>query len=84
MMIWGAIKGMLAGAWGYIAAAGAALLAILVVLFQAKKAGKDQVIAESVKKELENAKTAAEVEREVATTKPDVRRERLRDKWSRD
>jgi hypothetical protein len=74
---------LLSGAWGYIAAFGAALAAVLVVLFQAKKAGKDEVIAETAKKEVQDAKTAHEVEREVATTKPDAVRERLR-KYQRD
>ena len=83
-MIWGALKVVLAGAWGYIAAAGAALLAVLVVLLQAKKAGKDEVIAEVAKKEVEDAKTGNEVERVIATTKSDDVNKRLRDKYSRD
>lgn len=60
----------LSGVWGYIAAAGAALLAVLVILFQAKKAGQNEVIAESAKKDLEDAKQANEIERDVATRKP--------------
>jgi hypothetical protein len=83
-MIWGAIKGALSGAWGYIAAAGGMILAVLVVLFQAKKAGKNEVIVETKEKEIENVQKANEVEREVAVSKPDARRERLRDKWTRD
>ena len=79
----GLLKGFLAGAWGYIAAAGAALLAVLVVLFQAKKAGKDEVIAAAVKKEIEDVKKAADVERKVAVTKPDAVRDGLR-KYERD
>jgi len=81
--IWGLLKGSLAGVWGYIAAGGAALLAVLVVLFQAKKAGKNEVIVETQEKELENVKKAAEVDRGVAVSKPDVVRERLR-KYQRD
>ena len=77
------LKGALSGAWGYIAAAGAALVAVLVVLLQAKKAGKDEVIAESAKKEIADVKTAHEVERSVAVTKSDAVRERLR-KYQRD
>jgi hypothetical protein len=61
---------LLSGVWGYIAAAGAALLAVLVILFQAKKAGQNEVIAESAKKDLEDAKQANEIERDVATRKP--------------
>ena len=83
-MIWGAIKGMLAGAWGYIAAAGAAILAVLIVLFQAKKAGQNEVKAAVAEKEIENVTKARKVEQEVARTKSaDVQRE-LRDKYSRD
>ena len=81
-MIW--LTKALAGAWGYIAAAGAALAAVLIVLLQAKKAGKDEVIAEVAKKEVEDAKTGNEVEREIALTKPDDVSKRLRDKYSRD
>jgi hypothetical protein len=82
--LWGLLKGGLAGAWGYIAAGAGALLAVLVVLFQAKKAGKNEVIVETQEKEIENVQKANEVEREVAVSKPDARRERLRDKWTRD
>ena len=81
--LWGLLKGSLAGVWGYLAAAGGMILAILVVLFQAKKAGKNEVIVEATKKELEDVKKAAEVERDVAVTKPDDVRERLR-KYQRD
>lgn len=77
------ITGALSGAWGYIAAAGAALAAVLVVLLQAKKAGKDEVKAAVAKKEVENAKTANEVERTVSTAKPDELRKRL-SKYQRD
>lgn len=83
-MIWGALKGMLAGAWGYIAAAGAALLAVLVVLFQAKKAGQNEVIAESAKKEIEDVKAANEVERKVDVAKSADVHKRLLDRYSRD
>ena len=82
--LWGLLKGSLAGVWGYLAAAGGALLAVLLVLFQAKKAGKNEVIVETQEKEIENVKEANKVEREIAASKPDARRERLRDKWTRD
>jgi hypothetical protein len=81
--LWGLLKGGLAGAWGYIAAAGGMILAVLVVLFQAKKAGKNEVIVEATKKELEDVKKATEVDRDVAVTKPDDVRGRLR-KYQRD
>jgi hypothetical protein len=77
------VLGLLKGAWGYIAAAGATLLAVLVVLFQAKKAGQTEVIAESAKKEVEDVKEAQKVEREIATAKPDDVAKRL-SKYSRD
>ena len=80
----GLLKGALGGIWGYVAAAGAALAAVLIVLFQAKKAGQNEVIAESAKKEVENAKKANEVERAVDRTKPDDVRSKLLDKYSRD
>lgn len=73
----------LSGAWAKILAAGAAVGAVLLILFQAKKAGKDEVIAETAKKEVADVKTAHQVEREVSTAKPDAVRERLR-KYSRD
>jgi hypothetical protein len=80
-MIW--LKGLLSGVWGYVAAAGAALLAILLALREAKKAGQTEVIAESAKKEVEDVKKANEIERDVATTKPDAVRDGLR-KYQRD
>ena len=82
--LWGLLKGSLSGAWGYLAAAAGALLAVLVVLSRAKKAGRDEVVVETQKKELENVKEAGKVEREVAAAGPAARRERLRDKWTRD
>lgn len=86
--LWGLLKGGLAGAWGYIAAGGAALLAVLVVLFQAKiqakKAGKNEVIVETQKKEIEDVKTANEVERKVDAAKSADVHKRLLDRYSRD
>jgi hypothetical protein len=78
-----AIRAALSGVWGYIAAAGAALLAIGVLLASAKKAGKNEVLADSAQKEVDNARQAHEIEREVAVTKPDARRDELR-KYERD
>jgi hypothetical protein len=78
------VLGLLKGAWGYIAAAGAALLAVLVVLFQAKKAGQNEVKSAVAEKEVKDAKTALEVEKGVATTKPDDVRSKLLDRYSRD
>ena len=77
-------KGALAGIWGYVAAAGAVLIAIWSMLASAKKSGKDEVKAAAAEKEIEDVKTAQKVERDVAVTKPDAVRKRLRDKYSRD
>jgi crotonobetainyl-CoA:carnitine CoA-transferase CaiB-like acyl-CoA transferase len=77
------LKGLLSGAWGYIVAAGAAIVAILAALHQAKKSGQNEVIAESAKKEVEDVKTAQKVEREIATAKPDAVADKLR-KYQRD
>ena len=82
--LWGLLKGSLAGVWGYIAAAVGSLLAVLVVLSRAKKAGRDEVVVETQKKELENVKEAGKVEREVAAAGPAARRERLLKRWTRD
>ena len=78
------LLGGLGGLWGYVAAAGAALVAILAVLAKTKQAGRDEVITKQAKKEVENVKKAAKVEREIAATKPDVKRERLSKHWTRD
>ena len=78
------LKGGLGGIWGYLAAGLAALAGVVLVLAKAKKAGRDEVVAETGKKELKNVQTANEVERDVAVTKPDARRERLRNDWQRD
>lgn len=69
--------------WAYIALAGAILIAILVVLAKAKRAGKDEVLGDILKKEIANVVKARKVERDVAVTKPDAVRERLR-KYQRD
>lgn len=74
---------LLAGAWGYIAAAGAVIVALLTLLAGAKKAGKNEVIADAAKKELEDVRTANAVDQDVASTKPSSRRDELR-KYQRD
>ena len=78
------VMGLLKGVWGYVAAAGAVLLAVLTIFQKGKSAGSNEVIVESAKKEIENVKKAQEVERSVASTPADVKRERLRNKYSRD
>ena len=83
-MIWAAVKGFLGGVWGYVVAGLATFVAILIALAKAKKAGKNEVIVEVAKKDTQDVQKAAEVERKVATTKPDEVRSKLLDKWSRD
>jgi hypothetical protein len=72
-----------AGIWGYVAVALAVLAALLLALAKAKKAGKDEVIAETATKEVDNAKQANKIEDEVSAARPDDVRERLR-KYRRD
>lgn len=81
--MWTILKGALGGIWGYAAAALAAVLGVLAVLASAKRAGKSEAQADAAKKELENVRKAGDVEREVATAKPDAVRKRLR-KFQRD
>jgi hypothetical protein len=76
-------KRLLAGAWGYIAAGLAVLVTVLVALSRAKKAGKDEVMAQSAKKEVANAKSANKIEDAIAAARPDDVRDRLR-KYTRD
>ena len=78
------LKGWFSGIGGYIAAVLAAVVAFLAAMRGAKKSGQNEVIVETQKKEIENVKAANEVEREIAGTKPDARRERLYKRWSRD
>lgn len=72
------LRAGVSGIWGYVAAGGAVLLAVLLALAKAKKAGKDEVIAETATKEVEHAKQANQIDRDVATSKPDDVRDRLR------
>jgi len=80
----GAFKGIFSGLWGYVVAGLGILLTLLGLLSKAKKAGRDEVIAKTKEAEVENVRKANEVEREIAVTKPDERRARLLDRWSRD
>ena len=76
--------GLFKGLWGYLATAGAALVAVLAVYRSGKSSGQNEVVAESAKKEIENVQEANKVEREIVTSKPDERRDRLLDSWTRD
>jgi hypothetical protein len=78
IFLWEGAKRLLEGIWGYVVTGLAVLLAVLVALAKAKKAGRDEVIADSAVKEVEHAKKANEIDRDVATSKPDDVRERLR------
>ena len=69
---------------GALAAIGAILVAVLSVFNKGKKAGQDAVIAQSLKKEVEDVKTANKVENEVAAGKPGAAADKLRKSWSRD
>jgi hypothetical protein len=77
-------KGFFSGIWGYVAVGASALVAILVALSKAKKAGIDEVVVKTKEKEVENVKKANEVEREIVRTKSSEKRSNLLDKWSRD
>jgi hypothetical protein len=78
------LLGGLSGIWGYLAAAGAALVAILAVLAKAKQSGREEVITKQAKKEVENVKKAQKVERDISVAKPADVHKRLRDKYGRD
>jgi len=77
-MIFDLAKRFLGGIWGYVAAAGAVAVALLLALAKARQAGKDAVKAEDAKKELDDVRKAAKVDQDVATAKPDDVRDRLR------
>lgn len=74
--------GLFKGLWGYVAAAGAALVAVLAVYRSGKQSGINEVVVKTKEKEVENVQKAQKVEREVSTTEPDARRDKLRDKWT--
>ena len=84
-MTWllGAVKGVFAGIWGYVAAAGAVLIAILTIYRSGKSSGINEVVVKTKEKEVENVKTARKVEREIAATPADERRARLLKRWGR-
>lgn len=79
----GLAKNALGGIWGYLAAAGAVLLAVLAIYNKGKSSGINEVVVKTKEKEVENVKKAAKVEREIAATPADERRARLRKSWTR-
>lgn len=84
-MTWllGIAKSALGGIWGYVAAFGAGLVAVLAIYRSGKSSGQNEVIVKTKEKEVENVKTARKVERKVAALPPDELRKRLRDRWTR-
>jgi hypothetical protein len=68
--------------WGYIAAAGGALLAVLMFWNKAKNAGrkevKDAVNAKTTEKVIDMVKKAKKNEDEIRSTPLDVKRNKLR------
>ena len=71
-------------AGGYLAAGIALAVGILTALSKAKQSGRDEVVAKSAKKEIENVTTANKVSEDVSHAPADDVQQRLRDKWSRD
>lgn len=69
--------------WAGLGAILAGFLAVLAIFRSGKSAGKNEVIVEAAKKEVENAKTANEVRRSVATASSADVDKRLR-KYRRD
>lgn len=72
-MIWDLITGLLPNAWGYIAAAGAALLGALGIYVKGRRDAKAKADLRDLKA---NAKTIEEVLRETPSDDPadDIRR----------
>lgn len=78
------LLGFLKGIWGYVAAAGAAVLAVLMIYKKGEKTGATEVVAKTQEKELANVTKANEVELEVARTPTSDVADKLHDRWSRD
>lgn len=75
-MIWDLITGLLPNAWGYIAAAGAALLGVLAAYVKGRRDAKAKADLRDLKA---NAKTIEEVLRETPSDDPaDDVRDRMR------
>lgn len=72
-MIWDLITGLLPNAWGYVAAAGAALLGVLAAYVKGRRDAKAKADLRDLKA---NAKTIEEVLRETPSDDPadDIRR----------
>lgn len=83
-MIWAFVSRVFGGLWGYLAAAGAAIVGILVVFHKGSTSGANEVIVKTTEKELANVKTAQKVEQRIASEQPSAVQQQLRDKYSRD
>lgn len=72
-MIWDLITGLLPNVWGYVAAAGAALLGVLAAYVKGRRDAKAKADLRDLKA---NAKTIEEVLRETPSDDPadDIRR----------
>lgn len=71
--LWVALGGILSG-----------VVAVLAIWRSGKAAGANEVVVKTKEKEVESVKEASSVEREVLTARPDDKRARLCDKWTRD
>lgn len=76
------MMGLLSGIWGKIAAAGAIVLGLLVLVGKLMGAGRDKERAAQAARAGDMRRKADEVERHVDAAGPDER-ERLRNKWTR-
>jgi hypothetical protein len=72
----------LSGIWAKLAAAGAIVLGLLILVGKLMAAGRDREKAAQAKREFEARRKGDEVERRVDAAGP-AERERLRDKWTR-
>lgn len=77
------LTGALKGLWGYVAAAGAALVAVLAIYRSGKQSGVNEVVVKTKEKEVEDVKKAVSVARKVDATPADDRAKLLRQRWSR-
>lgn len=72
--------------WGYVAAGGAFLLAVLMFWNKAKNAGrkevKDAVNAATTEKVIDTVKKVKKIDKEIDSTPTDDLRDKLRQDWS--
>lgn len=82
---------MISKLWGYIAAAGVAILSVVGIFLKGRNDGKKLEKANQAKSDIkardvanEKTKTANKIENEISVLPDDVVQQRLRDKYSRD